>query len=619
MTDAAWRDSSDEEPLLQGNTPDNVWKGAIVKPQRAMPTLPRRSKRLLACFILGLLAFSSLFWISPWPRNSTPAIGGPPTVMPDAFVLDPAFDRTADPQTRTYRWTVSAVSVPGTNGQRIVVNGQYPGPIIEANVDDRIMVYLTNGLSDGNGTSIHWHGLPQPNTPFYDGPSGTSQCPIPPGATLLYNFTLGGWTGTTWWHGHTDMQHTDGLYGAIVVHGPDDLLSLPCDSDHALVMSDIYFEPVDESLGPYLAETSPEGSPEPVPDWAEINGRGAGVHNDWKYFEVNVKPGTTTRLRLINAGSIAPLRVSIDGHVLTIIEADGAPVQPTRVPDLVLHVAQRYSVLVTRAEHDTTEAFWIRAVMVEKGFGYNNPNITLETRAILRYTSSNEDTSTPGLPLPTTTPGPPPDDADWDKLPAFDEWALRPPAAVEYPPPAGPALTLPVAFSVRQTQSQQWRSYINDTSWNVLPLSEAALLEDIAHVNEGRLGVAVWPGDQLVAAVAYGQTVDFVITNEDINDHPFHLHGYSPWLLGVGEGQYDPATARLNTVNPLWRDTFTVPKRSWIAVRILADNAGYWTFHCHIAWHLVTGGLFQIAIPPQAGSVPAVIPEDIKEQCRMWL
>ncbi|KAJ7020713.1 multi-copper oxidase [Mycena alexandri] len=634
MADAVWRDASDEEPLLPENTLDSVAQASVAKKQRAIPTLRRRSKRLLACVTLGLLAFSSLFWISPWPQNSTPANGGPPSVMPDAFVLDPAFDRTAEPQTRIYRWTVSSVSVPGTNGQRIVVNGRYPGPIIEANVDDRIMVYLTNGLSDGNGTSIHWHGLPQPNTPFYDGPAGTSQCPIPPGATLLYNFTLGGWTGTTFWHGHTDMQHTDGLYGAIVVHGPDDLVSPHYDSDHALVVSDIYLEPVDELLGPYLTETSPDGSPEPVPDWAEINGRGAGAHNEGKYFEVDVQPGTTTRLRLINAGSIAPFRVSIDGHVLTIIEADGAPVEPTRVRDLVMQVAQRYSVLVTRAEHDSTEAFWIRAVMVDKGFGYKkcdspaispplifhhvSPNITLETRAILRYTSSDENTSTTRLPLPTTTPGPPPGDADWYKLPVFDEWALRPPAAVKYPPPAGPALTLPVAFSVRQTQDRYWRSYINDTSWNVLPLPEAALLEDIAHVNEGRLGVAVWPGDQLIAAVAHGQTVDFVITNEDTNDHPFHLHAYSPWLLGVGDGLYDPATAKLNTVNPLWRDTFTVPGSSWIAVRILADNAGYWTFHCHIAWHLITGGLFQIAIPPADG-VPPVIPEDIKEQCRMWL
>ncbi|KAJ7027157.1 multi-copper oxidase [Mycena alexandri] len=609
-------DAADEEPLLENAAAEEK------------PRPPTRWKRLSACLILILLAipFIFLFWIPSWPKITTPAHGG---VAPDAFVLDTAFDRTAEAQTRIYRWTVSSVSVPGVNGNRIVVNGRSPGPIIEANVHDRIMVYLTNGLNDGNGTSIHWHGLPQPNTPFYDGPAGTAQCPIPPGATLLYNFTLGGWTGTTWWHGHTDMQHTDGLYGAIVIHGPADHIAPTYDADHALVMSDIYRAPVDELLGPYLMGTPVESSPEPVPDWAEINGRGGGTHDDettqqeeGRYFEIKVRSGTTTRLRLINAGTFAPFRVSIDGHSLTVIEADGAPVEPIRVRDLVLQSAQRYNVLVTRStEVNTTAAFWIRAVMIDEAFGYTNPSIQLETRAILRYADPDRNQNTPdsaALALPTTTPGPPPGDTDWYKLPQFDEWALRPPASLQHPPPAGPALNLPFTFSVQRTHDHYWRSFINGTSWELLPPAQAALVSDMARLGEGKLGVAVWPGDQLIAGLEYGRIVDFVITNLDDGDHPFHLHGYSPWLLGVGHGRYKPTTAKLNTVNPLWRDTFTVPRRSWAVVRILTNNAGYWAFHCHIGWHMIAGGLFQIAVPTADGVVQE-IPEDIKEQCEAWL
>jgi iron transport multicopper oxidase len=82
-------------------------------------------------------------------------------------------------------------------------------------------------------------------------------------------------------------------------------------------------------------------------------------------------PTYSTRLRLINAGTFAPLRVSVDNHALTIIEADGTPVAPVRVRDLVVHPAQRYSVLVTRDKGDATvEAFWIRARMVEDKFAY---------------------------------------------------------------------------------------------------------------------------------------------------------------------------------------------------------------------------------------------------------
>ncbi|KAJ7173241.1 multi-copper oxidase [Mycena filopes] len=602
MPDQLWDDTSDQEPLL----PSTVQPLPAALDSKSKWTIgpPRHLKRLAACvaLLLSIIILILLSWNPAW-RHYNP---DPQLTTPDTFVLDPDFDLDAAPQTRVYRWTVSSVSVPGVNGERIVVNGRYPGPIIEANVDDRIMVYVTNGLKDGNGTSIHWHGLPQPNTPFYDGPSGTTQCPIPPGATLLYNFTFGGWTGTTWWHGHTDMQHTDGLYGAIVVHGPQDRIAPPYDSDHALVMADIYIDPVDVLLGPYLTETSPAGSPEPVPDWAEINGLGAGAHNNWTYFEVDVKPDTTPRLRLINAGTFAPFRVSVDGHWLTIVEADGTPVEATRVREVVLQAAQRYSVLVHRdASAGGTDAFWIRGTMVDKNFGYNNPNIQLETRAILRYGNSSA--------LPTTQPDAP------QQLPAFDEWALRPAAALTHPPPATNSTTLlPFAFSVRQ--NPYWRSYINDTSWDSLPRSRgwAAGVEDVARVGAGVRGVSVWEGDQLIAAFEHGESVDFVVTNTDTGDHPFHLHGYSPWLLGMGPGFYDPATAQLNTVNPLWRDTFNVPGSSWVAVRILADNPGYWTFHCHIGWHLVTGALFQIAVPTVEGGVP-LAPEVIREQCRMWL
>lgn len=35
--------------------------------------------------------------------------------------------------------------------------GLFPGPLIEANTGDRIVVKVTNDLT--NGTAIHWHGM----------------------------------------------------------------------------------------------------------------------------------------------------------------------------------------------------------------------------------------------------------------------------------------------------------------------------------------------------------------------------------------------------------------------------------------------------------------------------
>ncbi|KAJ6576025.1 hypothetical protein DFH09DRAFT_1361645 [Mycena vulgaris] len=81
---------------------------------------------------------------------------------------------------------------------------------------------------------IFRHGLP--DTPWYASTPGASQCPIPPGATVLYNFTFGGWTGTTLWH-HTAMQHTDGLFGPLIVHSLDEARGHNYGAEHVLTLS----------------------------------------------------------------------------------------------------------------------------------------------------------------------------------------------------------------------------------------------------------------------------------------------------------------------------------------------------------------------------------------------
>ncbi|KAI7841690.1 hypothetical protein COHA_004557 [Chlorella ohadii] len=58
--------------------------------------------------------------------------------------------------------------------------------------------------------------------------------------------------------------------------------------------------------------------------------------------------------------------------------------------------------------------------------------------------------------------------------------------------------------------------------------------------------------------------------------HPMHLHGHHFWVLGSGDGIYDPAThaSKLNTKNPPFRDTLTLPKNGWAVLRFVADNPG---------------------------------------------
>ena len=57
--------------------------------------------------------------------------------------------------------------------------GQFPGPLVEVNSGDELVVNVFNQLP--NGTSLHWHGQLQNGTNYMDGTTGITQCPIPPG------------------------------------------------------------------------------------------------------------------------------------------------------------------------------------------------------------------------------------------------------------------------------------------------------------------------------------------------------------------------------------------------------------------------------------------------------
>lgn len=118
------------------------------------------------------------------------------------------------------------------------MNGAFPGPTIEANWGDYIEVTVHNALPN-EGTSIHWHGLLQHETPYYDGVPGTQQCPIAPGTSFTYKFKAGTYNevfdvssqvinmytdlyGTSFWHSHYSAQYTGGILGAMVIYGPDE-------------------------------------------------------------------------------------------------------------------------------------------------------------------------------------------------------------------------------------------------------------------------------------------------------------------------------------------------------------------------------------------------------------
>src|ERR687886_2060819 len=94
-------------------------------------------------------------------------------------------------------------------------NGQVPGPTIEAEVGDTLVVELTNELSVP--TTIHWHGLRVPAD--MDGTESVQRA-VEPGESFEYRFVLPD-AGAFWYHSHVNEteQLERGLYGALVVRG----------------------------------------------------------------------------------------------------------------------------------------------------------------------------------------------------------------------------------------------------------------------------------------------------------------------------------------------------------------------------------------------------------------
>ena len=70
-----------------------------------------------------------------------------------------------------------------------VINNQLPGPPIIVYEGQHVIVHVINDLTSET-TTLHWHGLHMVGTPWMDGTSMITQCPITPGQKFTYKFIV---------------------------------------------------------------------------------------------------------------------------------------------------------------------------------------------------------------------------------------------------------------------------------------------------------------------------------------------------------------------------------------------------------------------------------------------
>ena len=229
-------------------------------------------------------------------------------------------------------------------------NGGVPGPVIRAELGERIRVKLVNQLPEP--TTIHWHGLPVPNP--MDGVPGVTQKPTQPGASYLYEFTAKP-AGTYIYHSHQGLQLDRGLFGALVIDDPGEARDY--DREFVLVLEDWVAR---DGGGPEASRRKPAGGmmgggrgmmgrqwgaraggppEEPVYDAFAVNGR-AYPHTK----PLPVKEGQRIRLRICNASASTIYDLRLAGHALTITHSDGQAIKPIAADVLRIGMGERYDV-----------------------------------------------------------------------------------------------------------------------------------------------------------------------------------------------------------------------------------------------------------------------------------
>ncbi|CAL8133004.1 unnamed protein product [Orchesella dallaii] len=485
------------------------------------------------------------------------------------------------------------------------INGKFPGPTIEADVGDTVEVTLINKIQDRQNTTLHWHGMHQRGSLFEDGTSQIAQCPLPYGSFQIYKFNVTQ-PGTYWYHSHVQSQYTEGLFGALIVHGQPE--HYHHDGELTLTLSDWYHRTAHENERWYLSPESRGISP--FPDSGLINGLGrypctfAQLQNRSCTIEnqnrpvFNIQRNVTYRVRIINAGAVASYNFSIDGHLLETIEVDGIEAAKPIVVNLVsIAPGQRYSFLVRRSSNidDDEGRYLVRATLRKESLSLiegQNINeypeaLISDVTAVLNYV--DEDLGQFHNLVKETTEMfsyreivPPPVHHELGKngqVVYLDEMDLSPLDGIPAPDYFDTEFSIHTAFVSDENGVR--RASFNGTPFS-LPHEKPLL---ISLLEEEPLPLHSFPLE-----ISYGSVVQLVVNNP-FGPHPLHLHGHHFWVVGAGEmhaGDYDPSINQLR-VDGVKRDTVVVEQGSWVVIRFVADNPGIWTFHCHMDWHNLGG------------------------------
>ena len=500
------------------------------------------------------------------------------------------------------------VNFTGSPKTAIAINGSVPGPLLRWREGDDVTLRVTNRLDED--TSIHWHGMILPAN--MDGVPGLSFHGIRPGETYTYRFRVRQ-AGTYWYHSHSGFQEQCGIYGPLVID-PREPDPVRADREHVILLSDWtdekpervfsklkkqsdYYNFHQRTAGDFFTDIRGRGLKQTLADrwmWgamrmnptdiADVGGatytyllNGAAPAGNWTGL---FTPGERVRLRIINGSAMSHFDVRIPGLSLTVVAADGQPVEPVTVDEVRIATAETFDVVV---EPKGQEAFTIFAQAMDRT-GYAAGTLaervglraavpSLERRPILTMADMGHDMSAhaghdmPPLPHPPTENG----------NPLVDMQTMMPESKLGDP-----------GIGLRDT-GRKVLTYADLKSTFADPDGREPGRTIELHLT-GHMEKFAWSFDGVKFSGAaplqltYGERVRIVLINDTMMSHPIHLHGmWSDLENDAGEFM-------------VRKHTIDMPPGTRRAYRVRADALGRWAYHCHLLFHMEAGMFREVRV-----------------------
>ncbi|UMA63314.1 multicopper oxidase family protein [Roseivivax marinus] len=432
-------------------------------------------------------------------------------------------------------------------------NGTVPGTLYRLRPGDRLRWTLINDMEPAglppfqiggpptaaqealNYTNIHTHGLQVSPGEGHDNVYAV----VKPGESLDYAYDIPGPDsgrpqppGLYWYHPHkhgsTSHQGWQGLAGPIVVEGDiDEVPEVAAARERVMVLNEMLLNEAGQVPSAVIVPTVG-----PVP-FTSVPAMPMDILfpiNGVLQPEIDIRPGETQRWRVLAAGPHRFFHLRLDGHALWQISQDGVPFAQAREMDSILLAPGQRAEFIVKGGPPGRYAF--RALAYDQGHpGGPRPEKVLGTVV------------SAGAPMDGPLPG---------KL-------VDPP---EIPEDARTVVNTRTVTFEGNIASTPVRFYLDGK-----PFSASRI-------------------DQTVLA---GTTEEWLLVNEDVFQHPFHIH-VNPFQVIEINGE--------PTGEDSWWDTFALPPLGTAKIRIYfrPDVTGLTVYHCHILPHEDNGMMANLLI-----------------------